>query len=197
MPADLMASPEAAPPALEGPLHLQLVGSGVDLIAIPPAPLGARVFLQPGAFAAASEGLPPMNLEAIPLPEELLRSQLLLRGYQLWTAPEGGELVFQSPLPDALLLSDLPISCLPPCTIQPQRPVQPLFRVLLNERSPAPGWSERVFLYRKPSKPFEASAVLYLDGTRQVAAVELFDQPLRPGRGRAPFVRRCWVSILR
>jgi hypothetical protein len=180
------------------PWHLQLMGRPMDggpLIG-KPRPLGDRLFLQPGSFADEGTGLGLTNHGQIPLPAGLYRSPWLLEGYQLWDQPEGGELACELRINQALLLHEQRLEAIPPCAIQPAAAAQPAFAVSTLERNPCPAWAERIHLYQAPGKPFEATAVIYLDKEGRVAAAELFHVPLRPlGRDAGyQIARRCWIQ---
>jgi hypothetical protein len=179
--------------------HLQLIGQPTEGDHFgPPAPLGSRVFLMAGTFAVEDEHLGPVNLSLIPIPQELLEQVFLLRGYQIWSHPEDGELQYDLPLAQPMLMERPNLPCLPPCAIGLHRDLQPLMQFPQQELNPCPGWKERIHLYQKPAKPFEATAVIYLDAQLQVAAAELFDPPLRQWRPGVPNQRqrRCWIKYL-
>lgn len=184
-------------PAFES-THLQLVGRVVcDGAAASPGPMGQRIFLQAGTFSVGEEGLDqPHNLSLINLPAELLDGPWLLQSYQLWSHPQGGELLLELPLVEPMLIERLLIPGLPPCAVQPTRRRQPLFSISTQARNPCPGWTERIHLYQEPGKPFEASAVLFRDAAGDIAAAELFRVALRYQPPRADSYQRthCWVQ---
>lgn len=162
-----------------------------------PRPLADRLFLQPGAFADEGAGLGLTNHGLIPLASELFRSPWLLEGYQLWDQPEGGQLACDLRITQPFLLHQQPLEAIPPCSIHPAVRAQPAFAVSTMERNPCPAWAERIHLYQAPGKPFEATAVIYLDRDSKVAAAELFHVPLRPlGReSNYQMARRCWIQF--
>ena len=179
-------------------MHLQLFGqlANSDIHYGPPAPIGARVFLQPGVFALVDQLLGPVNRALIALPADLIDSTFILRRYQLYDAPDGGCLLHDLPLVQPLHLERPNLPALPPGAIRLDRDPQPTFSLPQKERNPCPGWSERIHLYEFPGKPFEASAVLYLDRAGMVAAAELFAVQLRrwrPGSTQQG-PQRCWVQ---
>lgn len=181
------------------PWHLQLMGRAIDggPLQGPMAPVGARVFLQPGSFSNEGCGLGLTNQALVPLPAELFRSSWLLEAYELWNRPEGGQCLHQLQLSQPLLLHELRLEALPPCAIQPQLERQPWFNVSTLERNPCPAWAERVHLYQDPGQPFQATAVIYLDNKKRVAAAELFNPELRrPAREEHSTLRRCWIQYL-
>jgi hypothetical protein len=162
-----------------------------------PRPIGQRLFLQPGTLQDDGSGLGSTNRDLIPLPPDLLGVQWLAEGYELWDAPEGGEMVARWRISQPMLMHHLQLEALPPCAIQVGLEEQPGFALSTMERNPCPGWSERIHLYQVPGKPFEASAVIYLNGDRQIASAELFNTYLRtpsPDRGKA-LSRRCWIRF--
>lgn len=168
----------------------------------PQTMIGQRIYLPPGCFANDNEALGLINVQPIPLDEQLLVSPWLLYQYVLYEA--SGNLLQTRPH-DAIeldlsygMLVDRPIyGAIPPGAIQPESTVQPLFAMNPGtlQRNPCPGYKERVFLYCTPEQPFQASAVLYTDSSDQIASVELFDQKLRKRSG--DYARRCWVSLYR
>lgn len=162
-----------------------------------PRPIGSRVFLQPGTLVDDGTGLGLTNHDLISLPVDLLGSQWLLQAYQLWDGPEGGEMAGEWRLNQPVLMHHLQLQSLPPCAIQPGLQRQPAFELRTTERNPCPGWSERIHLYNVPGKPFEASAIIYLNGSRQIAAAELFNISLRSAVDSQgmQLVRRCWIQF--
>ena len=162
-----------------------------------PRPIGQRLFLQPGTLQDDGSGLGSTNRDLIPLPPDLLGVQWLAEGYELWDAPEGGEMVARWRISQPMLMHHLQLEALPPCAIQVGLEQQPGFALSTMERNPCPGWSERIHLYQVPGKPFEASAVIYLNGIHQIAAAELFNISLRApvdNCGKVVF-RRCWIRF--
>lgn len=179
------------------PLHLQICGRHCDGTAQqgPPQALGPRVFLQSGSLRDEEDGLGQINRTAIPLPAALTDGRWLVEAFQLWTLPTGGELLLELPLVDQLLLNRPALQFLPPGAIQLAQQRQPLWCHWPQERNPAPGWEQRVHLYQLPGKPFQATAVLYLDGLQRIVAAELFDMPIRLSRGQIEPARRIWVQF--
>lgn len=162
-----------------------------------PRPIGQRCFLQPGTFQDDGCGLGYTNRDLVPLPADLLGGQWLLEGYELWDAPEGGEKAARWRISQPMLMHHLQLEALPPCALQLGLEEQPAFALSTMERNPCPAWSERIHLYQVPGKPFETSAVIYLNGNHQIAAAELFNIPLRApvdSRGMVVF-RRCWIRF--
>lgn len=163
--------------------------------------IGPRIFLQPGSFDEENEALGLINVVPVPLDEQLLASPWILYRYVLQPAAAVSEQQHVEPLVLSLsygMLVDRPLyGAIPPGAIQPRADSQPLFAMNPGtlQRNPCPGYKERVFLYRTPSQPFQASAVLYTDNNDTIASVELFDQQLR--KRNSDFARRCWVSLYR
>jgi hypothetical protein len=186
---------------MTSPFHLQLYGQlasddghcGYG----PPAPIGLRTFLQPGTFSLVDELLGPTNRSMIPLPPDLIDRTFILRRYQFFSAPDGGQLLHDLPLVEPLSLEQPNLPALPPGAIRLDRDRQPIFTMPQKERNPCPGWAERIHLYENPGSPFETSAVLYLNQDQSVAAAELFNVQLRrwrPGVGNQQ-ARRCWIQF--
>lgn len=184
---------------LQQPWHLQLLGRLIDggPWSGPPLPIGPRLYLQPGTIADDWDGLGPTNRNLIPLEPALFRMPTLLQGYQLCEHPNGGVIAAEWRISQQLLLHEQRLEAIPPCAIQLNSHCQPAFAVSALERNPCPAWAERIHLYQLPGKPFEASAVIYLNTGLQVAAAELFHVPLRPlGRsGDYQLTKRVWVHF--
>jgi hypothetical protein len=160
-----------------------------------PRPIGKRISLNAGTFQDHGCALGHTNRDQIPLPMDLLRGQWLLEGYELWDALEGGEMAMRWRVSQPMLMHHLQLEALPPCALQLGLKEQPAFALSTMERNPCPAWSERIHLYQVPGKPFEASAVIYLNGNKQIASAEMFNIPLRApvdSRGMVVF-RRCWI----
>lgn len=183
---------------LHQPWHLQLLGRPIDggPWSGPPRPIGQRVYLQPGTIADDGDGLGPTNHGLIPLEPALFCMPTLLEGYQLYEHPDGNAIAAEWRIGQQLLLNDQRLEAIPPCAIQLNRTRQPAFAVSALERNPCPAWAERIHLYQSPGKPFEATAVIYLNSDLQVAAAELFHVALRPlGRsGDYQPTRRVWIQ---
>lgn len=179
--------------------HLQLSGRPcTGEAAIGPAmPLGDRVFLQGGCLADHHDGLGATNRALIPLPTDLLTGRWLVEAYELYSEPSGGEPLLILPLGDQLLLERPRLPCLPPGAIQPAQAQQPLFHPWRLERNPCPGWAERIHLYQRPEKPFETTAVLYLNQGHTIAAAELLQVPLMQDDGSLATARRVWINFSR
>lgn len=179
--------------------HLQLVGRRTDHDQQQgqPRPIGSRFFLQPGTLTDAGTGLGLTNQTAVPLPPEALGCPWMLEGYELWNLPEGGERASWLPLVQPQLIHQPLLEALPPCAIQPDHDRQPCFELSRVDRNPCPAWAERVHLYQNPGKPFEATAIAYLNVQGQVAAAELFQVPLRSAEHDGALVpqRRAWIRF--
>ena len=179
--------------------HLQLVGrlTDHDQQQGPPQPIGPRIFLQPGTLTDCGTGLGLTNQTAVSLPPEALTHSWMLEGYELWSFPDGGERVGWLPLVLPLLIHQPLFEALPPSGIQPDRNRQPCFDLSRVDRNPCPAWAERVHLYQNPGKPFEASAIVYLNALGQIAAAELFQVPLRSAIHDGALVpqRRAWIRF--
>lgn len=179
--------------------HLQLVGRWTDHDQQNgrPRSIGPRIFLQPGTLTDTGNGLGFTNQTALALPAEALVNPWLLEGYELWDSPDRGAQVICMPLVQPQLIHRPQMELLPPCAIQPDRDRQPSFELSRIDRNPCPGWSERIHLYQNPGKPFDASAVVYLNGQGQIAAAELFQVPLRSGQHDGALVpqRRAWIRF--
>lgn len=179
--------------------HLQLTGrpcTGEAAIG-PATPLGDRVFLQGGSLADLHDGLGPTNRSAIALPCSLLTGRWLIETYELYSQPSGGMPLLRLPLGDQLVLDRPRLPVLPPGAIQPAESYQPLFSQWRLERNPCPGWAERVHLYQRPGKPFEANAVVYLNQAHMIAAAELLHCPLIQADGSLAPARRVWINFSR
>lgn len=180
--------------------HLQLVGRWTDHDQQqgPPRPIGPRIFLQPGTLTDSGNGLGFTNQTALPLPAETLVDPWLLEGYGLWDSPDAGAQVHWLPLVQPQLIHRPLMELLPPCAIQPDRDRQPTFELSRLDRNPCPNWSERVHLYHNAGKPFEVSAVIYLNGQGQIAAAELSQVPIRSAQHDNALVpqRRAWIRFL-
>jgi hypothetical protein len=178
-------------------LWLDLIGRWVaDQAMLPEQVVGDPIWLRPNTISRENEALGLINLDPIPLDEQLLSAQWVLCGYRIREAAD--------PQQSALLrlsyglAMDRPIyGALPPGAIQPEASTQPLFAMNPStmQRNPCPGYKERVFLYRDQSQPFKASAVVYTDVDGLIASVELFEQKLR--KATCDIARRCWVSFYR
>lgn len=176
--------------------YLQCAGRLVDENqTVRPRPIGRRVFLQPGTLLDDGSGLGLTNHDLISLPADLLGSQWLLEAYQLWDEPDGGQVAGEWLLNQPVLMHHLQLEALPPCAFQPALQRQPRFELRTTERNPCPGWSERIHLYNVPGKPFEASAIIYLNGNRQVAAAELFNISLRETVESMQVFPRRWIQF--
>lgn len=179
--------------------HLQLVGRWTDHDQQQgrPRPIGPRIFLQPGTLTDGGNGLGFTNQTALALPADALVKPWMLEGYELWDGPDRGAQVIWMPLVQPQLIHRPVMELLPPCALQPDRDRQPTFELSRVDRNPCPGWSERVHLYQNPGKPFEASAVVYLNGQGQIAAAELFQVPLRSAQHEGALVpqRRAWIRF--
>lgn len=175
-------------------MWLELLGSRIDGYSSgPEQTMGERVWLKPGLLLIENEALGLINLDAIPLQEELLFSPWILHGYRFTQGDQSTELRLSYGL-----TVDRPIyPAIPPGAIQPNASSQPLFELmpLALQRNPCPGYSERVFLYRAPGSPFSASAVMYLDSEGILGSAELFEQKLRHRDG--DHARRCWLRFYR
>lgn len=180
-------------------LHLQLVGRLTDQGEQHgrPRAIGPRIFLQPGTLADGGNGLGFTNQTALTLPADVLVTPWMLEGYELWDGPDRGAQVLWMPLVQPQLIHRPVMELLPPCALQPDRDRQPTFELSRVDRHPCPGWSERVHLYQNPGKPFEASAVVYLNGQGEIAAAELFQMPLRSSQHDGALVpqRRVWIQF--
>jgi hypothetical protein len=183
-------------------LWLELQGRWVDSDAIAPeASIGPRILLPPGSFSNENEALGLVNINPVPLDDQLLASPWILYRYVLYPAnDETGQRGDETIALDLSygMLVDRPIyDAIPPGAIQPMSASQPLFTMNPStmQRNPCPGYKERVYLYCTPGQPFQASAVLYTDISGSIASVELFDQKLR--KLNSDYMRRCWVSLYR
>lgn len=183
---------------LQQPWHLQLLGRLIDGRSWngPPQPIGPPLFLQPGTIYDGGDGLGPTNHGLIPLEPGLFRVPILLQGYQLHKHPDAGIIGAELRIGQELLLNEQRLEAIPPCAIQLNSQHQPAFAVSLLGRNPCPAWEERIHFYHAPGKPFEATAVIYLNAERQVAAAELFHVSLRPllHDGDYEPSRRVWVQ---
>lgn len=179
--------------------HLQLVGRLADHEHQhgSPQPIGSRIFLQPGTLLDAGFGLGFTHQACLPLPADLPAGPWMLEAYQCWDAPEGGTMACELRLIQPLLMHRPLLEALPPCAIQLGRDRQPVFELCRVDLNPCPGWSERIHLYQHPGKPFETSAVIYLNGKGEIAAAELFQVSLRSPEHEWALVtqRRSWIRF--
>lgn len=176
--------------------YLQLMGRPCtgEAHLTPAQPIGEQVFLQSGAITDEQDGLGLTNRSVLPLPASLLQGGWLIEAYALHD-PSGGAPVHYLTLTEALLLKQPRLPLIPPGALQPALHDQPVFHHWLMERNPCPGWAERVHIYQHPGKPFEASAILYLNPAQQIAAAELFQAPLVHIDGSHGLARRIWVHF--
>lgn len=179
--------------------HLQLAGRPcTGEAAVGPAmPVAPRIFLQGGSLADQQDGLGATNRSPISLPPDLLTGRWLIEAYELYSSPESGVPVAVLPLAEQLLLDHPQLPVLPPGAIQPERRWQPVFQHWRLERNPCPGWEQRIHLYQLPGKPFDTTAVLYLDSDQRIAAAKLLHIPMLQKDGSLAPCRRVWVSFPR
>ena len=185
----------------DGPLWLQLMGRWVDGGTIQPMQaICEPIYLPAGSIGMENDALGVINREPVPLDHKLMVSPWVLYAYSFSASkPDGamGDEHILLRLSYGMMVDRPLLACIPPGAIQPEAPTQPLFTVnpATLQRNPCPGYRERVFVYRTPDQPFQASAVIYVDGAGVIASVELFNQQLHQ-RNR-DVIKRCWVSLYR
>lgn len=155
-------------------------------------PIGTSIELAAGLFSEPEHQLGVINLDSVPLPKSLLDASWLLCGYRIGSAGTTGEQL-ETRLGNAQLMHRSQLDFIPPGCIQPFQAVQPGFTLSTLMRNPCPGWVERVHLYSNPNEPFAATSVMYLDQTSRIAAVEMFDIPLR--HTHHPAFKRIWLAL--
>lgn len=156
-----------------GPLWISWVG----MVTETRQPLGhQRRPITPQTWERLPDGSGMFNRSMIPLPDEVLTSRPLLRGYTIHAAATGsGDELFLPLESPQRFEENLPY--LPPGALQVMEhgpSCQPAWKVWGANRNPYPRWERRLTLYRQQGEGVgEPETNVFFDGYGRICAAEV------------------------